>query len=149
MAAALRAKARARARGGASHDPHRHARNALPPPCAACLAQTARPHSAHSIRPAAPRAARPRRSAERPAARNSCTASRPPDHGGVEPAVIDDVVHVPVNVVVHPARADGTKYAVGTARRRCRPCGRRRRKGLGHGRRFCQKGPAAQRIGFF
>ena len=52
--------------------------------------------------------------------------------GGVEPAVIDDVVDMAVGVVVHPARGDGAKDSVGAAR-----------LGLGfggtHRGRFCQR----------
>ncbi|MCY1541891.1 hypothetical protein D9M68_776050 [compost metagenome] len=37
---------------------------------------------------------------------------QPSVHSGVEPAVVDDVVDVAVDVVVAPARADGAEDAV-------------------------------------
>ena len=35
---------------------------------------------------------------------------------GIKPAVVDDVVHMTVNIVVRPAGADFTKHRIGVAR---------------------------------
>ena len=43
-------------------------------------------------------------------------------HGGVKPAVIDNIVDMPVHVVVRPAGADITKNLVGTAGLRLGTC---------------------------
>ena len=36
-------------------------------------------------------------------------------HSGVEPAVVHHVVHMAIDIVVHPARADGAKRLVAAA----------------------------------
>ncbi len=42
-------------------------------------------------------------------------------HGRVEPGVVDDVVDVPIDVVVVPARADGPEPGIRLARPQRRP----------------------------
>lgn len=37
---------------------------------------------------------------------------QPAVHGGVEERVVDDIVHVPIDVVVHPARGDDAECPV-------------------------------------